>query len=145
MNKLIGVAWGSLPEEAKLDLLARASCVSGVDSNSAANGECIVDFLEDLSVSGTIVDGEIVIDDTNILYNPQDGIIDNPKEVSFEINNVMTLAEAAEIWDKTEGALRAAIKSNKLIKGVDYRKSGRITLISKDSIHRLYGSPKSIK
>ena len=58
------------------------------------------------------------------------------------LDEIMTVSEAAEKWGITEGAIRAAIKAEKLITGVDYRKSGRITLITKDAMFKLYGELK---
>ena len=136
MNKLVGVRWGDLLEATKEDLLSRAF-YEGV-------GECIVDLTSDLSVSGTIIDNgeekEIIINDDAIIYNPEQGIIlESKTNVAFEINNVMTVSEAANVWGKTEGAIRAAIKSKKFIVGVDYRKAGGTTLITKEAMERVYG------
>lgn len=55
---------------------------------------------------------------------------------------VMTATEAAEAWNLTEGAIRAAIKSNKFILGTEYRKAGRITLITREAMKRVYGDNK---
>lgn len=55
------------------------------------------------------------------------------------INEVMTVNEAAHIWGKTEGTIRAAIRTNKFIANLDYRKAGRITLITKEAMKRVYG------
>ena len=142
MNKLIGVRWGDLSEVTKEDLLSRAFC-EGV-------GDCIVDLTSDLSVSGTIIDNgeekELVINDDAIIYNPEQGIILEAKtNVTFEINNVMTVSEAANVWGKTEGAIRAAIKAKKFIVGVDYRKAGGATLITREAMERVYGEKKCHK
>jgi len=59
--------------------------------------------------------------------------------VKSALNNVMTAKEAAELWGKTEGAIRAAIKAKKFILGVDYRKAGRITLITREAMEKVYG------
>ena len=59
--------------------------------------------------------------------------------VKSALNNVMTAKEAAEIWGITEGAIRAAIKAKKFATGVDYRKAGRITLITKEAMEKVYG------
>ena len=63
-------------------------------------------------------------------------------DIDTLLDKVMTVNEAAEKWGITEGAIRAAIKAEKLIVGVDFRKSGRITLITKDAMTKLYGEPK---
>lgn len=135
MNKLVGVRWGDLSAETQEDLLARSFC-EGI-------GECIVDLTSDLSIAGTIIDNgegkELIIDDDAIIYNPQQGIVLEAKNVTFEINNIMTVSEAATIWGKTEGAIRAAIKAKKFIVGVDYRKAGGTTLITRESMVKVYG------
>ena len=119
MNKLVGIKWGKLEKTTQEWLLKDCDCVNAVTVNDAYNGDCIVDLTENLSIDGKIVDGDIVID-------------------------VMTVSEAAEIWGITEGAIRKAIKSDKFIPGIDYRKSGRITLICREAMVRVYGTPKNI-
>lgn len=135
MSELIGVKWGNLEEITKEYLLSNA--------NYEGTGECIIDLTGDLSIAGEIVDNdeemEIVIKDEAIIYKPNDGIISETTECSFVINEVMTVSEAAEIWGKTEGAIRAAIKAKKFIAGVDYRKAKGTTLITKKSMERVYG------
>ena len=56
------------------------------------------------------------------------------------INKVMTVSEAANMWNISEGTIRAAIKRGKFVKDIDYRKAGRITLITKDAMERVYGN-----
>ena len=127
MSKLVGIKWGKLEKATQEWLLKDCDCVNAVTVNDAYNGDCIVDLTENLSIDGKIVDGDIVIDDDAKIYDPigeygSDG-------TTFEINNVMTVSEAAGIWGITEGAIRKAIKSDKFVPGIDYRKAGRITLI----------------
>ena len=140
MEKLIGVRWGSLSDETKKDLLDRAFYEN--------IGDCIIDLTENLSVAGKVIDTDeeriIEIDDNEIIYNPCDGILDTAKEsVKFEINDVLTVSEAAEVWNLTEGAIRKAIASKKFIVGVDYRKAGRITLITRKAMETVYGKLKT--
>ena len=140
MNKLVGVRWGDLREETREFLLKNLNVDGGIKE-----GECIFDLTDDLSISGRInreEDGfsEDIIDDEAIIYNPENGIILEPKKnITFEINEVMTVSEAATIFGKTEGAIRAAIKAKKFIPFVDYRKAGGITLITKEAMERVYG------
>ena len=136
MSKLIGIKWGALSEETKTDLLERAFY--------EGTGEVIVDLTENLSVAGTVIDTEeeryLEIDDEAIIYNPEEGVILEGKEsLDTSIDEVMTVNEAAEIWNKSEGAIRASIKAKKFILGIDYRKAGRITLISREAMERVYG------
>ena len=139
MNKLVGVRWGDLLDITKEDLLERANCINGINGDLTNEGECIIDLTNELSVSGNIVDGEILINDDAIIYDPTEGVILEYRKVNFEVNNIMTVSEAAEIWGKTEGTLRAAIKSKKLIVGVDYRKAKGTTLITRETMERIYG------
>lgn len=136
MNELIGVKWADLKEETKEHLLQNAF-YEGI-------GDVIFDLTNTLSVSGNvdIENDEVVlkVDDNAIIYSPTDGIIEIAKDnVSFEIDDVLTLAEAAEMWGVVEGTIRASIRTNKLIIGVDYRKAGRITLITQKAMERVYG------
>lgn len=140
MNRLIGVKWGALPEETKDDLLERVNCIDGITGDDVGCGECIVDLTDELSVSGKIENDELIIDDEAIIYSPEEGLVLEAVELPMlDINNVMTVTEASERWGITEGAIRAAIKTKKFILGIDYRKAGRITLISVSSMERVYG------
>lgn len=142
MNKLVGIKWGELSEETQEWLLENASCIDGGDCGIIKEGKCIVDLTDELSVSGKNIDNEIVIDNNAIIYNPTEGIELISKEPNFTVNEIMTVSEAAEKWGITEGAIRASIKSRKFILGVDFRKAGRITLITKDAMVKLYGELK---
>lgn len=141
MDKLVGVRWGDLSEETKEFLLENSNVWDDIKE-----GECIFDLTENLSVSGCIKcvnkeegDYEYLVDNDAIIYNPECGILEKAKEIDLDIYNVMTVNEAAELWGKTEGAIRAAIKAKKFILGVDYRKAGRITLITREAMERVYG------
>ena len=55
------------------------------------------------------------------------------------INEIMTMKEAAEYFGIVEGTIRAAIKRGKLIEGQDYRKAGKITLVTREAVERIWG------
>lgn len=131
---LHGVKWGDLSQETKTSLLERVNVWDDVKE-----GDCLVDLTEELTVEGKIIGGEIIIKDNAIIYDPKEGkpVISNPLKIT--LNDVFTVQEASELWKVTEGAIRKAIASKKLIIGIDYRKAGRITLISKEAMERLYG------
>lgn len=141
MNKLVGVRWGDLKEETREFLLENSNVWEDVKE-----GECIFDLINDLSVAGYVRcinreegDYEYIVEDEAIIYNPNDGIILKSKEIKFEIDEVMTVSEAAELWGLTEGGIRKAISTKKFILGIDYRKAGRITLITREAMERVYG------
>ena len=140
MSKLVGIKWGMLEKTTQEWLLKDCNCVNGATGGTAYNGDCIVDLTENLSVAGKIVNGDIVIDDDAKIYDPEGEY--GSDGTTFEINNIMTVSEAAGIWGITEGAIRKAIKSRKFIPSIDYRKAGRITLICREAMMRVYGEPK---
>ena len=134
---LHGVKWGNLSEETKEDLLSDANIWDNVKY-----GECLVDLTADYTVEGFKTEDDIIIKDNAIIYDPKEGkpVISTPLQVS--LNDVFTAQEAAALWNITEGAIRKAIASKRLIIGVDYRKAGRITLVSREAMERLYGDLK---
>ena len=134
MNKLHGIKWGDLSQETKTSLLERVNVWDDVKE-----GDCLVDLTEELTVEGKIIDGEIMIKDNAIIYNPQIGKPCISQPLKVDIDNVLTAQEASALWNITEGAIRKAISSKRLIIGIDYRKAGRITIISKEAMERLYG------
>jgi hypothetical protein len=55
------------------------------------------------------------------------------------ISEVLTFSEAAEIWDIDSSTLRHRVTGEELQEGIDYRKSGKVWLITKNAMERLYG------
>lgn len=131
---LHGIKWGDLSQETKASLLERINVWDNVKE-----GDCLVDLTEELTVEGKIIDGEIMIKDNAIIYNPRVGKPCISEPLKVDIDNVLTAQEAATKWGITEAAIRKAISSKRLIIGIDYRKAGRITLISRKAMERLYG------
>ena len=74
-NELIGMKWGTLDKDLQKELLENATCINGEACNEIDNGECIVDLTENLSVSGKVMEYEIIIDNNSIIYDPSEGII----------------------------------------------------------------------
>ena len=65
---LHGVIWKDLNEETKQELLSNANVWDNVKE-----GDCIIDLTEKYSIEGEIKDGEIIINDNAIIYNPEIG------------------------------------------------------------------------
>lgn len=59
------------------------------------------------------------------------------------LDEVMAFSEASEIWGLGESTLRSTVRTDKLIEGVDHRKSGKVWLITKDAMIRVYGETKN--
>lgn len=55
---------------------------------------------------------------------------------------VYTTTEAAQLWGFNESTVRKAIQNGKFKLGIDYRKAGRVTFITKEAMERVYGEPK---
>jgi hypothetical protein len=55
------------------------------------------------------------------------------------ISEVLTFSEAAEIWNIDPSTLRHRVTGEELQEGLDYRKSGKVWLITKKAMERLYG------
>ena len=65
---------------------------------------------------------------------------------AFEkLNDIMTFSEASEKWGLGESTLRSVVRTDKLKEGIDYRKSGKVWIISKEAMYKLYGEPKNNK
>ena len=56
---------------------------------------------------------------------------------------VYTTTEAAQLWGFNESTVRKAIQNGKFKLGIDYRKAGRVTLITKEAMVKVYGVPKN--
>ena len=147
MNKLVGVRWGDLKEEVRERLFENSTIWDDVQ-----DGECIYDLTSNLSVRGYVKcinkeegDYEYIIEDDAIIYNPSEGIISEPKKVILEINEVMTFAEATQRWGLADSTLRKLATTNKLLEGLDFRKSGKVWLITKEAMERIYGEEKCHK
>lgn len=64
----------------------------------------------------------------------------------MDINDIMTFAEACESWGLGASTLRTRILNGAfkdLSEGIDYRKSGKVWLITKSAMIKLYGEPKN--
>ena len=66
--------------------------------------------------------------------------IDYRLEGTSNLFNVVTAEEGANLVGVTEGAIRKAMASGRLKLGEDYRKSGRITLLNKNSLFKIFAN-----
>lgn len=71
MRKIEGLKWNELTVEEQTELLKNVNTVDGRDGSNVNEGECIVDLVYPYSVSGKVKDGEIIIDDTAVIYNSE--------------------------------------------------------------------------
>lgn len=59
--------------------------------------------------------------------------------MTYMVNDVLTVSEAARKWGLNESTIRAAIRVKKFILNIDYRKSGGTLLITKKAMEKVYG------
>ena len=59
-----------------------------------------------------------------------------------ELDYILTFAEASDLWGLDSSTLRKLVTTKKLVDGVDYRKSGKVWLITRSAMERIYGEIK---
>ena len=59
----------------------------------------------------------------------------------FDITGILTFKEASNIWKLNDSTLRKLVKTDKLIEGIDFRKSSSTWLITKKAMIKVYGEP----
>lgn len=68
--------------------------------------------------------------------------IESAKACWYEaLEDVYTIQEACKMWNKDEGNLRRLLinKDERLTEEVDYKKMGKVWLITKEAMEKLYG------
>ena len=58
------------------------------------------------------------------------------------LKEVMTFAEASQKFNLGESTLRSSIRTDRFVEGVDYKKSGKVWIITKEAMERVYGEIK---
>lgn len=130
MKKYIGKKWMQLTQEQQYELMKNANVWDNIKE-----GDCIVDLTNDLSVSGSIVDGEIVIDNESIIYNPTEGIIvENEK-----FKDLISLKDAASMFNKEESTLRRNISNGFFKEWQDCIKFGTTWVFDVNALEKKYG------
>lgn len=67
-----GIKWKELSESEHEKLLKTANPINGITGNDMRqDGECIIDLEYPFSIPGRLEDGEIIIDDEAVIYNPE--------------------------------------------------------------------------
>ena len=97
----------------------------------------IFSSLQEIDDLGEFID--MLDKEWNILYAMN--VIDKEPHYysNVELDNVMTLVEATEKWGLADSTLRKLMTTDKLVTGIDYKKSGRATLITKRAMTKIYG------
>ena len=94
---------------------------------------------------------ELNSDNTKIKWVGLDSESDSIGSVTFYNNDkvkrsilkeVMTFAEASQKFNLGESTLRSSIRTDRFVEGVDYKKSGKVWIITKEAMERVYGEIK---
>ena len=64
---------------------------------------------------------------------------DNGVVVSTPFDDLMSFADATELWGLSESTLRKAVSYGKIVVGVDARKYGKQWIVTRDAMEREYG------
>ncbi len=136
MKKYVGKKWSQISKEQQKELLNNVSgVVNAVDLSEVKNGECTLDFNDNLSVAAYIKDYEIVIDDDAILYDPNEGVIfENEK-----FKGLISLKDAAAMFNKEESTLRRNISNGFFKEWQDCIKFGTTWVFDINALEKKYG------
>ena len=72
-----------------------------------------------------------------------DEIWDNGVTKSTPFDDLMSFADASELWGLSESTLRKAVSYGKIVSGIDARKYGKQWVVTKNAMQREYGNPVS--
>lgn len=71
-----------------------------------------------------------------------DELFEHGVKTDTPFDNLMSFADATDLWGLGESTLRKAVSYGKLIDGVDVRKFGKQWIVSLDAMRREYGEPR---
>jgi len=101
----------------------------------------LLDSPEEFSAVSVDVGGYGIVwnDDFDLSCNE---LWENGVQVKTPFDNLMSFADATELWGLNESTLRKAISYGKLVNGIDVCKFGKQWVVSIDAMHREYGDAK---
>lgn len=140
MKKYIGKKWGQLTEDQQEELLMSVTDhIDGINGNTVKEGDCIVDFECGLSVGGIAISTEdetyLKIDDNEIIYNSEEGVIvENEK-----FKDLISLKDAAAMFNKEESTLRRNIRNGFFKEWKDCIKFGTTWVFDIKALEKKYG------
>ena len=63
-------------------------------------------------------------------------------ETKTPFDDLISFADASELWGLSESTLRKAVSYGKIVPGVDARKYGKQWIVTREAMEREYGKPK---
>ena len=61
--------------------------------------------------------------------------------VKTPFDNLISFADASELWGLSESTLRKAVSYGKIVPGIDARKYGKQWIVTREAMEREYGAP----
>ncbi|MBE6471993.1 MAG: DUF2442 domain-containing protein [Coriobacteriaceae bacterium] len=137
-HKVKGVA--ALPEH-KLSVEFAEGVTKIYDAAPLMERIPVLKELEDEALFGSV---QVDAGGYGIVWNDDidlscDELWDNGEEVSTPFDDLMSFADATELWGLSESTLRKAISYGKIVAGVDARKYGKQWIVTRDAMEREYG------
>ena len=62
--------------------------------------------------------------------------------MKYKLEDILTFTEASTLWSINDSTLRKLVLTDKIIEGIDYRKSGSVWLITRITMVKIYGELK---
>lgn len=72
-----------------------------------------------------------------------DELWERGERVETPFDDLMSFADASELWGLSESTLRKAVASGRIVPGVDARKYGKQWVVTRAAMNREYGDPEA--
>ena len=71
-----------------------------------------------------------------------DELWEHGKKIETPFDDLISFADASELWNLSESTLRKAVSYGKIASGTDARKFGKQWIVTRSAMEREYGKPK---
>ena len=71
-----------------------------------------------------------------------DELWEHGRKVETPFDDLISFADASELWNLSESTLRKAVSYGKIVSGTDARKFGKQWIVTRSAMEREYGKPK---
>ena len=71
-----------------------------------------------------------------------DELWEHGKKIETPFDDLISFADASELWNLSESTLRKAVSYGKIVSGTDARKFGKQWIVTRSAMEREYGKPK---
>ena len=71
-----------------------------------------------------------------------DELWEHGRKIETPFDDLISFADASELWNLSESTLRKAVSYGKIVSGTDARKFGKQWIVTRSAMEREYGKPK---